>query len=242
MTEEEWLGSTDPGPMVKFMEFKASDRKFRLVACGCCRLSEGIFNPAQIQALEAAELFVEGRLGSDEFKEVNKEFGDDYGEFHEALHNDQLPDRKVIARLLISCVCLHQAHPSDCAIEATFGASFLPPSEVRMFYSPDPRPNPFGGLYYPLTFDIRSVPVSGLVRCIFGNPFRPVAFESRWRTSDAVGLARGIYDERAFDRLPLLADALMDAGCDDDQLVGHCRSAGPHARGCWAVDLVLGKR
>jgi hypothetical protein len=80
-----------------------------------------------------------------------------------------------------------------------------------------------------------------LLRDIVGNPFRPVAFDPRWRSADAVGLARGIYDERAFDRLPLLADALMDAGCDHEQVLGHCRSEGPHVRGCWVVDLVLGK-
>jgi hypothetical protein len=79
------------------------------------------------------------------------------------------------------------------------------------------------------------------VRDIFGNPFRPVAFDPRWRSADAVGLARGIYDERAFERLPLLADALMDAECGDEQVLSHCRSEGPHVRGCWVVDLVLGK-
>jgi hypothetical protein len=82
---------------------------------------------------------------------------------------------------------------------------------------------------------------SALVRDIFGNPFRPVAFNPRWRTADVLGLARGIYEERAFDRLPLLADALMDAGCDPDDILTHCRSEGPHVRGCWVVDLVLGK-
>jgi hypothetical protein len=80
-----------------------------------------------------------------------------------------------------------------------------------------------------------------LVRDIFGNPFRPVAFDSRWRTEDVLGLARGIYEDRAFDRLPLLADALMDSGCDSDDVLSHCRSEGPHVRGCWVVDLVLGK-
>ncbi len=54
-------------------------------------------------------------------------------------------------------------------------------------------------------------------------------------------LAGGIYDEGAFDRLPILADALLDAGCEDKQLLGHCRGPGPHVRGCWVVDLVLGK-
>ncbi len=80
-----------------------------------------------------------------------------------------------------------------------------------------------------------------LTRDIFGNPFRPVAFDPRWRTSDTVGLAQAMYDDRAFDRLPILADALMDAGCEDEQIISHCRSEGPHVRGCWVVDLVLGK-
>jgi hypothetical protein len=82
---------------------------------------------------------------------------------------------------------------------------------------------------------------AAFLRDIFGNPFRPVAFDPRWRTGDAVGLARAIYEDRAFERLPLLADALMDAGCADEQVLGHCRSEGPHVRGCWVVDLVLGK-
>ena len=80
-----------------------------------------------------------------------------------------------------------------------------------------------------------------LLRDIFGNPFRPVSFDSHWRTSDVVGLARAIYEDRAFDRLPILADALMDAGCADEQVLAHCRGDGPHVRGCWVVDLVLGK-
>jgi hypothetical protein len=82
---------------------------------------------------------------------------------------------------------------------------------------------------------------AGFARCILGNPFRPVTFDPRWRSADTVALARGIYEDRAFDRLLLLADALMDAGCDDEQVIGHCRSEGPHVRGCWVVDSVLGK-
>lgn len=62
-----------------------------------------------------------------------------------------------------------------------------------------------------------------------------------WRTTTALALARGIYDERAFDRLPILADALQDAGCDSDDILNHLRGPGPHVRGCWALDLALGK-
>jgi len=83
--------------------------------------------------------------------------------------------------------------------------------------------------------------VTELLRDIFGNPFRPVSFDPNWRTSTVVALAEGVYADRAFDRLPILADALEDAGCDHPDILAHCRGLGPHARGCWAVDLILGK-
>ena len=80
-----------------------------------------------------------------------------------------------------------------------------------------------------------------LIRCVFGNPFHPVALAPGWRTSAAVALADGIDADRAWERLPVLADALEEAGCDHPGLLGHLRGPGPHARGCWAVDLVLGR-
>jgi hypothetical protein len=82
---------------------------------------------------------------------------------------------------------------------------------------------------------------AALVRDIFGNPFRPVAFAPEWRTDTAVTLARQMYDARDFSAMPILADALQDAGCDSDDILDHCRGPGPHVRGCWVCDLVLGK-
>jgi hypothetical protein len=82
---------------------------------------------------------------------------------------------------------------------------------------------------------------SRLVRDIFGNPFRPLELDARWLTSTVVDLAHSIYDGRAFERMPLLGDALMDAGCDSDEIIQHCRGDGPHVRGCWVVDLNLRK-
>jgi hypothetical protein len=80
-----------------------------------------------------------------------------------------------------------------------------------------------------------------LARDIFGNPFRPVTADPAWLTSTVVALARGIDTDRAFDRLPILADALQDAGCDDHDVLSHCRGGGPHVRGCWVVDVLLDK-
>ncbi|MBP3959984.1 hypothetical protein J8F10_32485 [Gemmata sp. G18] len=79
------------------------------------------------------------------------------------------------------------------------------------------------------------------MRELFGNPFRPVALVPVWLTSTVRALAEGIYQERAFDRMPILADALQDAGCDNEDILTHCRQPGEHVRGCWVVDLVLGK-
>jgi hypothetical protein len=81
----------------------------------------------------------------------------------------------------------------------------------------------------------------GLVRCVFGNPFRPVAVDPSCRTSTVTALAQQMYDSRDFSPMPILADALQDAGCDNDDILDHCRGDGPHVRGCWVVDLVLGK-
>jgi hypothetical protein len=80
-----------------------------------------------------------------------------------------------------------------------------------------------------------------LLRDVFGNPFRPVVFEPSWATATVVSLARSVYEARDFVPMPILADALQDAGCADEAILGHCRGAGPHVRGCWVVDLVLGK-
>jgi ATP-dependent Clp protease ATP-binding subunit ClpA len=65
----------------------------------------------------------------------------------------------------------------------------------------------------------------------------------RWRTSDVVGLARGIAEDQAFDRLPILADALLEAGCEDDEILGHLRRGAAHgcaSPGCWVLDRLLG--
>ncbi len=82
---------------------------------------------------------------------------------------------------------------------------------------------------------------AALLRDLFGNPFRPVAFSPEWRTDTALALASQMYESRDFSAMSILADALQDAGCDSADILDHCRGDGPHVRGCWVVDLVLGK-
>ncbi len=83
-----------------------------------------------------------------------------------------------------------------------------------------------------------------LLRDCLGNPFCPVSIDPAWlmwKEGAIRKLAQAIYDDRAFDRMPTLADALEEAGCDNANILEHCRSGGPHVRGCWVVDLLLGK-
>jgi hypothetical protein len=81
-----------------------------------------------------------------------------------------------------------------------------------------------------------------VIREVFGNMNRPAGFSPEWRTDTAITLACQMYESREFSAMPILADALQDAGCNDDDILAHCRDPKQvHVRGCWVVDLVLGK-
>ena len=80
-----------------------------------------------------------------------------------------------------------------------------------------------------------------MIRDIFSNPFHPVSIDPGWLTNTVIGLTHAIYEDRAFDRLPILADALEEAGCTNSDILAHCREPGEHVRGCWVVDLILAK-
>jgi hypothetical protein len=79
------------------------------------------------------------------------------------------------------------------------------------------------------------------LRDALGNPFAPVTWDPAWRSETVVSLADGIHFDNAFDRVPILADALEEAGCDHPDVLAHCRGPDPHARGCWVVDAARGR-
>jgi hypothetical protein len=85
----------------------------------------------------------------------------------------------------------------------------------------------------------------GLIHDIFGNPFKPRPTIDpawlRWNDETVPRIARSVYEEHRFGELPILHDALLDAGCDDQDILDHCQAPGPHVRGCWVLDLLLGK-
>jgi hypothetical protein len=95
---------------------------------------------------------------------------------------------------------------------------------------------------YPCTGDAMNAEECDILRDLLGPTlFRPVAVDPAWRTRDVLAVANGIYQERAFERRPILADALEEVGAAAD-LVGHLRGPGPHVRGCWCVEAILGRQ
>src|SRR5262249_23500172 len=119
-------------------------------------------------------------------------------------------------------------------------------STVAFACSTDPVHAALGGMRarFVVNFGVNKDRQSEVIPALLANPLRQVRGGGewlRWNGHALVKTAHGIYEERAFERLPILADALEDAGCDDADILRHCRELGEHVRGCWVVDLLLGK-
>jgi hypothetical protein len=222
VTEQEWLADIDPEKvldwprqMLEFLSPRASDRKLRLFACGSCRLVWHLLTDGRSRrAVEAAERYADGALGDGELNEAADAA---YAAYTEAKVADgYAPDGDVHPE--------YAGHVPFVAHSTTREVDFA--SDWALSLGQDHRAQ------------------CDLIRCVFGNPFRPVTVDPSWFAWNEGGVqkvARAVYEGRDFDLLPILADALEEAGCDNRELVQHCRSAGPHVRGCWAVDRILGK-
>jgi hypothetical protein len=225
MTETEWLASTDPGEMADFVRDRLGDRKFRLFGCACVRLVwKDLPNDTLRQAIETCERFADGVATVEELA-MAREVAD--GTYQGI--GDIIADHSAIAVTAL------------CELEPWFpmgeGSSAGIAAVAAEAWSNEEIP-------WHVAWAQAKEAHCQLLRDIFGNPFRSVAVDPSWRAWDGgtvVKLAQRIYDERAFDRLPVLADALEEAGCSDPYILNHCRQSGEHVRGCWAVDALLGK-
>ena len=229
MTEAEWLACEAPRPMLEFLRGKASDRKLRLFACACCRRIWHLLKDERARrAVEIAERFADGLAGDDERSNARK-LAQQAAQGRGVTTAPTAPkcERRAASAAYYATACQ--------AMEAAYNAPDLV-VEVLVWQA--------GGYANCDSRHIRREeegPQAQLLRDLLGNPFRLVRFEPGWRTGNVIDLARTIYKEHAFERLPILADALMDAGCDSADILSHCRSSGPHVRGCWVIDLLLGK-
>lgn len=236
MTEAEWLRSDGPEAMVKhFRSLKASQRKMRLFGCAYCRrIWDSISDHRSRSAVAVAESFADGladvrelEVARVEAREAYLEHGTDKGPPYDAHYATG------------ACVCVASKKAGEAA-KAWYGA-FSAVQMRRAYAGGHETPLLSGHPIMRAAWAEERAAQATLVRDIFGNPFRPVAVDPSWLTSTVVRLAEGIYQDRAFDRMPILADALQDSGCEHDEILNHCRHPGEHVRGCWVVDLLLGK-
>ena len=230
MTEAEWLAGRDPQPMIESLRGELSERKLRLFACACCyRVGWLLLDDRSWDALAVGERHAEGRATDEELMGAS---GTAAGVFQELRIN---PEGLAAGAVSLATGAAHEGlvamFPAEWAIVS--GGPLVARLAVGAAHQAADA---------SLDRGEECAAQADLLRDIFGNPFRPVAFDPNWRTSDVLALARGIHNQRAFDRMPILADALQDAGCDNPAILDHCRGDGAHARGCWVVDLVLEKQ
>jgi hypothetical protein len=211
-----WLGLAGASSSV------ASGRQMRLYACACCRqipLLSGRAAALQ-EVLDVVESYADGRAGATDLKTADNDVtGAVKGILDAAGAND-------LGALIIS--------PDRGELTMLARAAMAVSSAVN---------GPRAARVFALLAGVACE--SATLRCVFGNPFRPPTRLPPevlgWNDGTVRRIAEGIYGERAFARLPILADALLDAGSEDEDVIEHCRSAGTHVRGCWVVDLILGR-
>ena len=233
MIEAEWLAWDSPEAMLKFIHDKVSDRKWRLFTVSFCRQHtiENVLDANVHDAIQQLERFADGEVGETELVKAIQAIRDAHrgsnlpetadGNFYTVDNITVIPTRAYLG------------------IAITWPARDLATSlvhfGVEIAASIEPR--------QAARERIRKVFLDTVVCCrdIFGNPFRPATLNRSWLTSTVTSLAQAIYTDRTFDHLPILADALEDAGCTDADILAHCRGGGEHCRDCWVVDLLLGK-
>ena len=221
MDDARWVGCTNPWSMLDYLRGRASDRKLRLFAVACCRCAWGVLPDNRLrEAVLLVERLADGVASKKNLKparaladEVNRARGSGPVGWREAA-------------LMVAAAA--DTPPRSAARRA---AVLL----LSLLKKTAQKADPSAGSETPRP------PLCDLLRCLFGNPPRNVPVDPAWLTPTVRSLALAIYKSRSFDGLPILGDALEEAGCADDGMLDHLRGPGPHTRGCWAVDVLLAK-
>ncbi len=228
MTEAEWLFCTDPkSTSLQLLSEQAGDRKLRLFACACCRrVWPALSDERCRRAVEVREEYEDGMASAFELAAAQDAARAAWQELRhpllDTMHAESLPEA---APAWAASAVLHAANGNyypvpHYAARAAACRSNAPWKEA-------------------VAAEIQSLVL--ILRDIVGDPSRPTVIDPVWLTPTVAALAGAIYADRAFDRLPILSDALEEAGCDDSDVLAHCRGDGPHVRGCWLIDRLLGK-
>jgi hypothetical protein len=233
MTEAEWIGGADPLMMMAFLRGRVSNRKLRLYALAGSK-PPVVPSPECDQVHALAERYADGEASESEVAPFREQPGIDrvaqfwWFEGRRLLKHDahEAATECLEIRIAARWVQIEAGMPGM-RLDLAGQWEYFTTTEPDQFWSYE---NP------------EAVPGQvDTIRDVVGNPFRPVTFSPAWRTNTVLSLARTMYESRDFSAMPILADALQDAGCDNDDVLSHCRGAGPHVRGCWVCDLVLGK-
>ncbi|HZT79074.1 MAG TPA: hypothetical protein VFA26_02535 [Gemmataceae bacterium] len=255
MTETEWM-TTDRCSMYSGLDFLqerglASLRKLRLLACAYLRRQwDWLVDPRNRAAVEAAEAFADGRLSREEMKAAAARAEAAYQEL-DRLH-EQREDRDSSALLNQAEMAEEAFHVASLALTEPDGGPAYEFESLAEAVADQAAmlADIVGTIARRAGADTAQENAvlaaekhahAELVREIFGNPFRPVSFDPSWRTPGVLAIAQRIYEQRDFAALPILADALEEAGCTSEEVLVHLCSPDPHVRGCWALDLVMGK-
>ena len=224
LSEHEWEACTYPGTLLPHLR-KASARKLRLFVCACCRrIWNLLFDERSKCVIDAAEAWADGRLSATALKTIQ-------------LAGCLADKPTAFDRTQLNRVTIPKEYRDDgrhyYAARAARSAGILRKSFVVN--------TAWAAANASLYQEEEQREQAILIREIFGNPFLPQSFSPAWRTEHTTGIAAKMYDDRDFAAMSILADALEEAGCDSAEMLSHCREPGVHVRGCWAVDLVLGK-
>lgn len=225
MTEKQWLSALSSRGGLDYLcdaqmranRRKAGRRKLRLFVCACARRVWALIPAEHREAIELGELLSDGENVAKRVAALK------------ATDREGRLSQRHAAAAALACVGTNIWHAAVTGADAAAMAS----AWARQESKEDMKT-------YRRDKEAEEREQAALLREIVPNPFRAAKLDRNWLTSDVVALARGIYKEQAFDGLPMLADALQDANCDDEDVLGHCRSDGQHVRGCWVVDRVLG--
>jgi hypothetical protein len=232
MTEAEWLACADGQEMCRCLreQFnaprrKVGRRKLRLFGCAYSRQVWDVMSDARSRAaVEFAERMADGEVGTAGLSVLRDDAAKAASEAGFCRQTNRFD---------------WDAPGSRAASAASYALSKQPLACVLSHWAMRHHMEPGDAAYRAWRDGLQEA--ARLFRDIFGNPFRPVALAPEWRTSAAVSLAREMYQSHDFGAMPILADALEDAGCEDTDILAHCRGRVRHVPGCWVVDLVLAK-
>jgi hypothetical protein len=240
MTEAEWLACANPEAMLRFLQKFDSARKLRLFACACCRLRWKWLPLEECKAaVDLAECFAGGLITRSELMHLRREA-------RWAIH--RAPDaRSYAAAAAVQTLSLKAATAARRAAELLRkqrGTQTTVPKAFRgrvLAFAEQAVAKAAWDKACAHSERKEAGEQAAILRDIFGNPFRSITFDASFVTAKVAKLARAIYAERAFDRLPELADALKQAGCADPDILEHCHESQQHFLGCWLVDKLNGK-